>query len=337
MRRISLLFSIIFFISSCTDDGNTISGPSSSSSYVFVACEGTFGASDGAVYMIDEYGNTSSIGSLGDVVQSVEVYGNKLFVIVNNSHRIMVYNISENGISEPGIEILTGNSSPREMVVLNDKVYFTNWNTKDIKVLNLFTYQIESSMVLDGLPEDIITDGQNLYVSMSNLVLYDTNLGSSVVKVDPVSLSILETYDVGLGPESLLMFNDDIYVARKNYSSDWMTTYYGSSKISDGMVTSLNYGAGIACGGSILLSNNMVYRTYDGGVAPLNNNLEINALGRIGDYGSGSVYHAEEISGYIWLGLTDNTVRVINNSGAEIGFYSVGAYPGDFAIWNSQN
>lgn len=336
MLRFLLLLSVVFFISSCTDDGDFVSGPTSSNSYVFVACEGNFGASDGTVYIIDDQGNTSSIGSLGDVVQSVEVYGNKLFVIVNNSHRILVYDITESGISEPGIEILTGNSSPREMVILNDKVYFTNWNTKDIKVLNLFTYQIESSLVLNGLPEDIITDGTDLYITVPNLSLYDANLGSNVIKVDPASLSILETYDVGLGPESLLMFNNEIYVARKNYSSDWLTAYYGSSKISNGMVSSIDYGTGIACGGSILSSNNMVYRTYDGGVAPLNNDLEINALGRVGDYGAGSVYHAEEINGFIWLGLTDNTVRAINNSGGEIGFYSVGAFPGDFAVWNNQ-
>ena len=103
------------------------------------------------VYVIDEHGNTSNIGSLGDVVQSVEVSGDKLFVIVNNLHRIMVYDISETGISEPGIEVQTGNSSPREMVVLNNKVYFTNWNTQDVKVLNLITYQLESSLLLSGL------------------------------------------------------------------------------------------------------------------------------------------------------------------------------------------
>ena len=166
MKIVLLFISTMFLMTGCSDDGNTVSGPTTSSNYVFVACEGNFGSSDGTVYVIDEYGNTSNIGSLGDVVQSVEVHGNKLFVIVNNSHRIMVYDISESGISEPGIEVLTGDSSPREMVVLNDKVYFTNWNTQDVKVLNLFTYQIESSLVLGGLPEDIITDGVNLFVSI---------------------------------------------------------------------------------------------------------------------------------------------------------------------------
>lgn len=336
MKVVLLFISTMFLMTGCSDDGNTVSGPTTSSNYVFVACEGNFGSSDGTVYVIDENGNTSNIGSLGDVVQSVEVHGNKLFVIVNNSHRIMVYDISESGISEPGIEVLTGDSSPREMVVLNDKVYFTNWNTQDVKVLNLFTYQIESSLMLGGLPEDIITDGVNLFVSIPNLALYDQNLGSSVVKIDPVSMSVIETHDVGLGPESLLMFNDEVYIARKNYSNDWYTTYYGSSKISGGLVTSSDYGAGVACGGSILVSNNSVYRTYDGGIAPLDGNLEINALGRIGDYGS-AIYHAEEINGFIWLGLTDNTVRVMNSSGEEINLYSVGAYPGDFAVWNSQD
>ena len=136
---------------------------------------------------------------------------------------------------------------------------------------------------------------------------------------------------------SLLLLNNEIYVARKNYSSDWMSTYYGSSKISNGVVTSSDYGAGVACGGSILVSNNTVYRTYDGGVAPLDgSSLEIDALGRIGDYGS-SIYHAESIDGLIWLGLIDGTARVMSSSGAEVGFYSVGAYPGDFAVWNKQD
>ena len=27
-----------------------------------------------------------------------------------------------------------------ELVIVNDKVYFTNWNTQDVKVLNLFNY-----------------------------------------------------------------------------------------------------------------------------------------------------------------------------------------------------
>ena len=60
-----------------------------------------------------------------------------LFVAVNNSHIIKKYDITESGLALPGIEVSTNNSGPREMCVVDDKLYFTNWLTKDIKVLDL--------------------------------------------------------------------------------------------------------------------------------------------------------------------------------------------------------
>ena len=42
--------------------------------------------------------------------------------------------ITEQGLLLPGIEIDTKDSSPREMTVIDNKLYFTNWNTKDIKI-----------------------------------------------------------------------------------------------------------------------------------------------------------------------------------------------------------
>ena len=69
----------------------------------------------------------------------------------------------------PGIEVDTGNSSPREFVVINDIIYFTNWNTQDVKVFNLFNYVIEESIPVEGLPEDIIFDG----------ILDDANIGQN--------------------------------------------------------------------------------------------------------------------------------------------------------------
>ena len=133
----------------------------------------------------------------------------------------------------PGIEVETGNSSPREMVIVDQKVYFTNWNTQDIKVFNLFTYEIENSIFISaGLPGDIITDGYSLYVAIPNIEKYDRNLGSDVIKVSINNLSVQDTYNVGFGPE-VLTFSDagNLYVAHRTYSEDWYTTYHGTSKI----------------------------------------------------------------------------------------------------------
>ena len=66
---------------------------------------------------------------------AVEVHENKLIVLVNNSHMMKIFDITDEGLSMPGIEVSTNNSGPREMCVVDDKLYFTNWLTKDIKVL----------------------------------------------------------------------------------------------------------------------------------------------------------------------------------------------------------
>ena len=48
MIRTIFLLSVLFLATSC-DDSSSVSGPTTSSSYTFVACEGNFGASDGTV------------------------------------------------------------------------------------------------------------------------------------------------------------------------------------------------------------------------------------------------------------------------------------------------
>ena len=201
-------------------------------SHVFVANEGAYGASNGSISMITQMGQIITYQNIGDVVQSVEVYNDKLIVIINNDHKIKIFDINSEGLQLPGIEVDTGSSSPREMVIVDGKIYFTNWDTKDIKVLNLFTYQIENSVSVSGLPEDIITDGQNLYVSIPNIEKYDQNLGSEVIKLNMGTLDIEHIYDVGLGPEYLSFSdNGNLYVSRKTYSEDWYTAYHGTSKI----------------------------------------------------------------------------------------------------------
>ena len=77
------------------------------------------------------------ISGMGDVLQSILIHDNHLFAILNGSSEIKRYSISDQGLTLPGITISTESSSPREMIVLNNKLYFSNWNSKDIKILNL--------------------------------------------------------------------------------------------------------------------------------------------------------------------------------------------------------
>jgi hypothetical protein len=334
-KMVLTLITSLLLLSGCSNPTESNS-PLAVQEWVFVACEGNFGASNGSISMINQDGNVMEVTEVGDVVQSLEVYEDKLIVIVNNSHMIKIYDITEDGLSLPGIEVSTGTSSPRELVVVGDKVYFTNWNTQDVKVLNMFNYNVETSIEMNGLPESIVTDGSYLWVGI--MMNSDYSSASSVVKVDINTNSIVETYEVGLGPTSLVMENNDVYVARTFYDENWVS-FHGSSKITSSEITMKNYGVGTACGGSVMKYNNEVYRSYDGGIAPLEYNLDIRTSSRIGSYDQSQVYSTEVIGDYIYFGITDyvdvNQVRVMDFNNNEVGTYDVGLLPGDFAIWRN--
>ena len=194
---------------------------SGENSWVFVANEGNLGSTNGSITMINQNGETSQLEAVGDIVQSLEVYQDKLIVLVNNSHMIKIYSITEDGLNLPGIEVSTDNSSPREMEIVNDKIYFTNWDTQDVKVFNLFNYAIEESIPVGTLPEGIISDGLSLWVANSG---EDT--------VSEITLSSLNEikYEVGTGPQNITIHDGDIYISRTYYDESW-NAFHGSSKI----------------------------------------------------------------------------------------------------------
>ena len=276
--------------------------------------------------MIDKAGNIYETTAIGDVVQSLEVYNNKLIVLINNSHKIKIYDITPDGLSIPGIEVSTNNSSPREMVVVDGILYFTNWNTSDVQMFNLTTYNIDASIPVGAQPEGIIFDNNKLWVA---------NSGEDTVSEIDINTLIETKHNVGAGPQKLIAHNNDIYVSRTYYSDDWTTTYHGSSKISTDILIN-NYGVGAACGGSILAYEDDIYRSFNGGLAKMDSGLNLDE-NIIGSYNQSQVYHIEKIDGHLWFAITDyndlNQVHVIDFNGNTLENYIVGQNPGDFAFW----
>ena len=337
------LLVVVLIMVGC-DSSSTSSSEPENSSWVFVANEGDFFGNNGYVTMIDEFGNQFDSEVLGDVVQALAVYEDKLIVSVNNSQKLIVFDITDSGISNPQ-EILTDGMSPRELIVIDDKLYFGAWDPDYnvyqttpgfLKVLSLESFEIESTIDVGIMPEGLLYNSNCLWVANSG--------ESTVNKIDIYTNSIVETIDVGNGPQNLVSSNGDIYISRRFYDDNW-SEFHGSSKISGDQVTSLTYGSGVICGGSVLDFNGQVYRSFEGGIAPLQEDLNLNESARIGSYNQGNVYHVEIIGDHIWFGLAvldDNgwlasepgTVKVIDSNGLEISSYEVGINPGDFAIWN---
>ena len=323
---------ILFLFISC--DNN--SGFDNEKRLTFIASEGNFGSSNASISVFQGPNQIQKVSNIGDVIQSIKVYDDKLFVLINNSHLIKIYIITSSGLSLPGIKINTHNSGPREMVIVDDYLYFTNWNSRNIKILNLETYFIEDSISVNGTPEGIVSDGSYLWVAISS--------GSTVEKIDINSKQIVETFQVGNGPQQMLIEGSLLWVSRTYYSPDWSEIYYGTSQIDilSGSIQIKEYDTGIVCGGDMMKINEQTYRTYEGGVAPIKSDLTINRPAKIGSYNTNSLYSAGAHSDYIFMGTTSDfngpdTVYIHNELGEHNFTYIVDASPGDYAIWEVSN
>ena len=326
---------IALFLTACDNDSivNTGDGSVDSSSWTFTANEGAWGTTTGSVSMIDDLGNVYETDYIGNTVQSLEVHEDKLIVLVNDPSKIMIYDISSSGLAMPGIDVLTDGSGPREMVIVGENIYFTNQNTSDVKVFNLYTYNIDASIPVGGFPEGIVTDGEKIWVANSS--------SGTVSEIDIATNAVIANHDVGDGPTHLVYHDSSIFISRKFYSSDWTTTYHGISKLTGiGEVSINNYGAGMACGGSVLTHNADVFRSFNGGLGRVDSNLNLEEV-FIGGFTQSQVYHVEKIDGYFWFAITDyqnlNQAHVLDENGLEVAVYDVGQNPGDFAKWPKIN
>ena len=331
-------------------ENNPTSSPDENNFWVFVANEGAFSwqgpTNTGTITMINSLNEVIETEQLGDIVHALEVYNNTLIVSVNNSQKVLLFDITDQGISNK-VEIQTGGLSPREIEIIGDKAYITFWDPDYnvyqsepgyIKILNLNTNQFQETTIQAGImPEGMVYDSNFLWVANSN--------ESHVSKIDVNTNLVVESIEVGRGPQNLVVDSGDIYISRTFYDTDyddngnWLntTTTHGSSKISGSDVNILNYGSGVVCGGSVLNYNGQVYRSYDGGIFPINENLELQS-GRIGNYNQDDVYHVEVINENVWFALRNSnepgTIKVVDSNNLELMNFEAGINPGDFAIWN---
>ena len=331
MKNLYFIFLLFISFTSCQESEDI-----SNSEWIFIACEGNFGASNGSVYMINSFGEIDSIPNLGDVVQSVEVHENKLFVLVNNSHKLHVFDIGIDGISLPGIEIDLEESSPREMVVDQERLYFTNWNSKDVKYLDLFNYKIEKLVDINGLPEGILKQGNNLYIAVN--MNEDYSSSDKVIKYDITKNNVNEIITVGEGPLDLEFYNDKLYVSRTYYDENY-AAFHGTSQYTPLSKNILikDYGKNTPCGGSVHSLDNKMYRSALGGIAEMDQFLNLIESSVIGNYNQSEIYSVDVINEKVYFGLTDfsnyNKVKIISKDNLEIASYDVGKIPGDFAVW----
>lgn len=313
-------------------------------SNVFILCEGNMTQSNASLWMLNDsfdqmegpvYWNPIT-NPLGDVGQSMKIYNDKLYIVVNNSHTIEVMDLSDSISYEATISV--PGASPREMEVVDGVGYLTCWYLHGILIIDLATGTLLDTLVLSdvGQPEDIIYNDGKLYTSIKQNS--DWSAGHQVFEIslsgtEPV---ITDTFEVINGPGQMLINDGFLYVASTYFDASY-NAYVGMSRIDllTGNVIKKDYGQTFIYDSDLTLYNSKVYFTYSTGIVSLTDSLTIEESGLIGDLSG--IYSMATYKDYIYFGLSDymapDDVVILDSLGNSIGQFKVGAIPGSFAFY----
>jgi len=313
----------------------------------FALCEGNFGQANATLWSFDE--NLSAIDGpliwdtdtnpLGDVAQSLTLYDNKLYIIMNNSHTVRVLDL-ENGITPAGDIDMPG-ASPRFMAVQHsqERGFVSSWNLGGLLVIDLTTDEIIDTLSLGGLPEEMIIQGDKLYVSIN--LNSDWTANNQVIELDisTVMPSISRSFTVIDGPGSMVILNDTLYVTSIYYNASW-ESFTGTSSIdlATGTVLSVDHGAYANSTADIDLIDRTPYRVFGSSIVPLNGDLTLAQTGLIGNVSN--IYSFSVQNDKVVVGTSDfvapDEIVVFAPDGSSEASFTLGALPGDVLYYDPE-
>lgn len=206
----------------------------------YILNEGVYGENSASITHYDPIGKvfTDSIYykmneiGLGDVLQDMIVVNNKAFVVLNNSLKVEVIDLTsfEKITSIAGDEI----TYPRQLVYGgNNRIYLSNGQKEgSIVVINAVSNIIEGSIAVGSGPEGVLVHNNMLFVANSGYYDFETysNISDSTVYViDMVLNQVIEKIDLNEKTPSKLTVDatGNIWVLCKGvvgYDANWNST-----------------------------------------------------------------------------------------------------------------
>lgn len=275
-----LALAALTFFTSCSSDDDINEIPEETGDYangIFVLNEGVFGNGNSTISFIDEnmdsishniFYETNSGEALGDTGQSMNFYEDYAFIVVNVSNKIEVV---DRYTFESIATIDEGLINPRYLTFNGGNAFVTNWGDGGdpdddyIAVINLETLEIEENIAVAEGPEEILSEGTNLYVSHQGGWSFNNKV--SVINVNDYNISELTVGDV---PNSMIVEEGFLWVASSGFPSYSDEETAGKiQKIdlaSNEIVQEYEFDAPTNHPGNLQIENGTVYYTMGGNV-----------------------------------------------------------------------
>ncbi|KQS91899.1 DUF5074 domain-containing protein [Chryseobacterium sp. Leaf394] len=179
-----------------------------------VSNEGVYNQSNASISYIDANNNvTNNIYSLanngevlGDVLQSIYFSGDKSYLVLNNSDKVVVADRA----SFVKSAVITNNiSQPRYTTIASGKIYTSNWGSQTaqhVSVHDANTLAFITNIPLSQDPEEIVTVNGKVYVNKSSY-----RAGNSIDVIDPTTNTIVKTITLSSGLQAITVIGNDIF------------------------------------------------------------------------------------------------------------------------------
>ena len=211
IKLVSLLFLTLLLNYSCTGDDEPAGPLGDYEEGYFITNEGPFQNGSGTISFVDKDATithnvykTVNNEDLGSIVQSMELHGDFAYIVVNNSHKVIVANrfTMKKIASIEGANI----KNPRYFVAVGNTGYVSNWGesgdaTDDfIAVIDLSSNTVTSTISVGEGPEDMLVDGNSIYVNLQG----GFSQNNKIEVINTANNTVTSTLTVGDVPNSIV-------------------------------------------------------------------------------------------------------------------------------------
>jgi len=214
--KLAVLIVTLLFFNACSDNNNEPELPKGDfEDGYFITNEGPFQNGSGSITFVGEDGVVAqniykavNNEDLGNIVNSMALSDENAYIVVNNSHKIVV----ANRYTMQKITTIEGQNinNPRYFIVDNNTGYVSNWgdpsnpNDDFIAVIDLITNTVVNTIAIGEGPENMFLDDDKLFVTLEG----GWNQNNQVVVIDTSNNSIDATLTVGFVPNAIVGDND---------------------------------------------------------------------------------------------------------------------------------
>jgi hypothetical protein len=192
---------------------------------VFVGNEGSFNSGNATITQFQVnteqvtdgvFAAANGVG-IGDVVQSLSWIDGEIYIVVNNSRKIV--RVDPDTFQQTGQISLGEGASPREIVKVKEgEAYVSDLYSRSVLKIDLNTLtDLGSPIAVGQNPEQMLLHNGFVYVANNGF-----GADSTIFKIDVSSHSVIDTITVARGPARMIMDSKEtLWVVCTGYAGDF--------------------------------------------------------------------------------------------------------------------